>query len=235
MNWNPPDTWTAMGNWLRGLAATLPRPEAVVVISGHWEAKEFTVQTNSNPELIYDYSGFPPEMYQLKYPAPGAPKLAADLGLKTDPIRWYDHGVFIPFKLIYPEADIPIVQVSLKEGLDAAEHIVLGEKLAGLREQGVLIVASGMSFHNLRAFGPRAEAPSLGFDKWLKDSLAAPDRNARLARWKDAPYARFAHPREEHLIPLMVAAGAAGTDPVTTIFSGPIMGATVSAFQFDRR
>ena len=236
MDWNPPETWQRMGEWLRGLAAELPKPKAVLMISGHWEEREVTVQSNPQPSMLYDYSGFPPHTYQLQYPAPGAAWLTERvetlLGARRDPQRGFDHGTFIPLMLVYPEADIPAVQVSLRVGLDPAEHLEMGRKLAVLRDEGVLIIGSGMSFHNLRAFGPAAEKPSTAFDTWLTAAVAAEDRNTRLAAWEQAPSARFAHPREEHLIPLMVAAGAAGQDPGTLIFTDQIMGAKVSAYRF---
>jgi aromatic ring-opening dioxygenase catalytic subunit (LigB family) len=146
-----------------------------------------------------------------------------------------DHGVFIPFKVIYPKADIPIVQLSLKEGLDPAKHIAAGRAIAPLRERGVLIVGSGMSYHNLREFGRDVRAISDQFDSWLTNAACVPTAVARaekLARWEEAPGARRAHPREEHLIPLMVAAGAGGDDLGKKVFTDHVMGTTVSAFQF---
>jgi aromatic ring-opening dioxygenase catalytic subunit (LigB family) len=241
MEWDPPDTWDRMGAWLRGLAAELPRPKAVLVVSAHWEEAEFTLTGHPHPPLIYDYYGFPEHTYRLEYPAPGAPGLAdqargllaaAGFPARVDAARGYDHGVFIPFKLILPQADIPIVQLSLRQGLDPGEHLRMGAALAPLREQGVLIVGSGMSYHNLRAFGPSAAGVSAGFDAWLAETAAAPDRERRLARWDEAPGARAAHPREEHLLPLMVAAGAAAGEPGKRIFDDRVMGATVSAIRF---
>jgi aromatic ring-opening dioxygenase catalytic subunit (LigB family) len=194
--------------------------------------------------LIYDYYGFPEHTYKIKYEAPGAPALAreirelltqAGIPARLDPQRGFDHGVFIPFKLIYPNADIPTVQLSLKAGLDPAAHIEIGRAIAPLREQGVLIVASGISYHNLRDFGVDPNPASDRFDTWLAEAVSAPDpglRNERLLQWKLAPAARNAHPREEHLIPLMVAAGAARDDLGYKVFTDRIMGATVSAFSF---
>ena len=240
MEWNPPDTWDRMSAFLRGLPRIVGEtPRAIVVISGHWEESPLAVTAAPSPSLLYDYYGFPPHTYELKYPAPGSPKLAARVAglvnarLETE--RGFDHGVFIPFKLIYPDANVPVVQLSLKSGLDAAEHIRIGQALAPLRKEGVLIVGSGMSFHNLRAFGPAAGTPSVQFDEWLSAAVCAPDsgqRNQLLTSWKNAPSARFAHPREEHLLPLMVAAGAAGSDPGQRLFEDTVMGAKVSAFGF---
>jgi len=245
MDWNPPGTWDKMAEWLRGLGASIgEKPKAVLVTSGHWERDEFTVASNARPPLIYDYSGFPRHTYELKYDAPGSPVLAervrellgqAGIPARLDAERGYDHGVFVPFKLIYPNADVPIVQLSLRTGLDPSAHIHAGEALAKLRREGVLIVGSGMSYHNMKGFGGSAQGPSDQFDDWLSAAISEFDakaRNQKLAQWQQAPAARQAHPREEHLIPLMVAAGAAGEDVGQKIFSDRVMGATVSAYQF---
>lgn len=249
MEWTsgPPDTWDRMAAWLRGLPATLPeRPKALLVVSGHWEEPVTTVTTAKQPGLLYDYSGFPPHTYQLTWPAPGAPELAAKVrglleaaGLPSaaDSKRGFDHGVFVPLKVAFPEAELPTVQVSLREGLDPAEHLAIGRALAPLRDEGVLIVGSGMSFHNMRALmspSPRAHADSETFDAWLSEAVAAPGgrREALLSRWEEGPSARASHPREEHLLPLMVVAGAAGADPGQTVFRDEVMGVVVSAARF---
>jgi aromatic ring-opening dioxygenase catalytic subunit (LigB family) len=250
MDWNlmggPADTWNATAAWLRGLADTLStRPKAIVVISGHWEEPAFTASTAARPGMIYDYTGFPPHTYQLQYPAPGAPALAerivmllqaAGVPARTDPSRGFDHGVFIPFLLIFPDATIPVVPLSLKEDLDPTEHLAAGRALEVLRDEGVLIVGSGMSYHNMHAYRtPSATAPSEKFDAWLIETLGKRDRAQRwktLARWAEAPAGRNAHPREEHLLPLMVAAGAAGDAPGRRVFSDVVMMARISAFQF---
>ena len=247
MEWTmgPVDTWDRMAAFLRGLVDTLPaRPTAIVVLSGHWEAPAFTVSTDSNPALYFDYYGFPPHTYELRYPVPGAPALAhrianllgqAGLPSATESGRGLDHGVFVPFMLVAPEANIPIVQMSLKAGLDPAEHLAAGQALAPLRDENVLIAGSGMSFHNLRAYGnPSGGPPSKSFDAWLTSAVAAPpaERNAALAAWSDAPSARVAHPREEHLLPLMVAAGAAEQDQGRAIFTDQVMNVTVSGHRF---
>jgi aromatic ring-opening dioxygenase catalytic subunit (LigB family) len=218
----------------------------VLVVSGHWEAHPVAVNTQEHPPLLFDYYGFPPHTYQLKYPAPGDPRLAQEIrdilgaaGIDTagEGRRGLDHGVFVPFLLAWPEARMPLVQMSLKAGLSAAEHLRLGAALAPLRERGVLIVGSGMSFHNLRvrsaSNGPIME--SAVFDAALEHVVCARDpaeRNAGLARWDSLPAARFSHPREEHLLPLMVAAGAAGQDLGTRVFNGLMMGWTISGFRF---
>ncbi|MCL2657778.1 MAG: dioxygenase [Betaproteobacteria bacterium] len=245
MDWNPPDTWRNMQSFLEGLAAQLAvQPKAVVVISGHWEAPQFTVNSAAKPPLLYDYYGFPEHTYRLEYPAAGSPELAQRIAnLLTaegfacayDSERGLDHGVFIPLKLIYPEADVPIVQLSLRHGLDPAEHLRAGEALAPLRKEGILLVGSGMSYHNLRAFGPIGAAASQAFDAWLTATLEMPDvarRNTLLTHWTEAPAARQAHPREEHLLPLMVVAGAAGDAVGTKIYADKILGMTLSAFRF---
>lgn len=247
MEWTmgPRDTWNRMADWLRGLAATLPtRPKAVVVISGHWEEDAFAVTSAANPALIYDYYGFPKHTYRLTYPAPGDPALAArmvgmlaEAGLpaRADDQRGFDHGVFVPFKLIFPDADVPIVQLSLHGSLDPALHLDAGRALAPLRKDGVLIVGSGMSYHNMRGFGdPRSRRHSDMFDAWLTETIARTDassRNEALKNWASAPAARAAHPREEHLIPLMVATGAGGDGPGEKVFTDHPMETTVSAFR----
>ena len=247
MDWTmgPPDTWHRMAEWLRHVPDLVgATPKAVLVISGHWEEEPVAATSHPSPPLLYDYYGFPEHTYQLKYPAPGSTSLADRVGellteagfaVKKDAARGFDHGVFIPFKLIYPHADIPVVQLSLRAGLDAEDHIRIGRALAPLRGEGVLIVGSGMSFHNLRAFGPAAGPVSDQFDEWLTNAVCAPDpqrRDANLAAWTQAPGARLAHPREEHLLPLMVAAGAAGNEQGRKLFQDRVMGVTVSAFGF---
>ncbi|MFA5940430.1 MAG: class III extradiol ring-cleavage dioxygenase [Sinimarinibacterium sp.] len=245
MDWNPPDTWTRLGDSLRALSQQVPeRPQAVLAISAHWEAPAFAVTTQQRPPLLFDYYGFPEHTYRLTYPAPGDPALAqqvidrlgaAGLSAKGDAARGYDHGLFVPFKLIYPEAGVPMVQLSLRADLDPAAHLACGRALAPLRDEGVLIVGSGYSYHNLRVFGPAANEAATHFDAWLQDSLCervGAERERRLQEWEHAPAARQAHPREEHLLPLMVAAAAAGDEPGRCIFSEPVMGVLTSAFRF---
>ncbi len=241
----PPNTWHRMAEWLRHVPELVgSTPQAVLVISGHWEEEPLAVTSNPAPPLLYDYYGFPEHTYQLKYPAPGSPALAesvsellveAGFPVKKDPVRGFDHGVFIPFKLIYPHASIPIVQLSLRKGLNADDHIRIGRALVPLRREGVLIVGSGMSFHNLRAFGPAAGLVSDQFNEWLTNAVCAPDpqrRDDSLVGRKQAPGARLAHPREEHLLPLMVGAGASGNEQGRKFFQDRVMGVTVSAFGF---
>lgn len=245
--WGPADTWDATKHFLEGLAATLPEtPKAILVISGHWEEPAFTASSAAAPQLIFDYSGFPEHTYQLTWPAPGDPELAArvnDLltrsglpaGLNAN--RGFDHGVFVPLKVAFPEAQIPVVTLSLSSSLDPELHLAAGRALATLRDEGVLIVGSGMSFHNLRAYlRPETQERARAFDAWLTAAVESPagERDALLSEWRNAPFAAYAHPREEHLIPLMVAAGAGGNAPGSRIFSDEPMGAKISAYRFDQ-
>lgn len=244
--WGPADTWRSTQNFLEGVAATLPEtPRALLVVSGHWEEPAFTVGSSPAPRLIFDYSGFPDSTYRLTWPAPGDPALAArveqmllEAGLPaaTDANRGFDHGVFVPLKVAFPQAQIPVVTLSLASSLDPAMHLAAGRALAPLRDDGVLIVGSGMSFHNLRAYlRPETLERSRQFDAWLTQAVgaSAPEREARLKAWHSAPFAAFAHPREEHLVPLFVAAGAGGEAPGKRIFTAEPMGAAISAYRFD--
>lgn len=245
MDWpGDPYLWDEMGRFLRELAPLLPaKPKAIVVVSAHWEEEAFSVTGAANPPLFYDYYGFPPHTYELQYPAPGDPALAARIagllegaGLpsRVDPQRGFDHGMFIPLLLIYPQADIPVVQLSLKAGLDPETHLAAGRALAPLRDEGVLLLGSGMSFHNMQGFFRGGfDHPSRQFDQWLTQAAesSADERAALLQRWDGAPGARASHPREEHLLPMMVAAGAANA-PGRKVFEGDIKGSTISAFAF---
>ena len=241
----PADMWDRMAAFLRGLIATLDvRPKAVVVVSGHWEEASFAVNTAARPPLLFDYYGFPEHTYRLQYPVPGSPALAktvrdllegAGLATSEDAERGLDHGVFVPFLLVLPDADVPIVEISLRADLDPAAHLRAGAALAPLRDEGVLIVGTGMSYHNMRGFGAAAAEPSKRFDRWLTDAVTAPSASARnhaLVAWEQAPAGRASHPREEHLLPLMVAAGAALDDLGNKVFEDQVLGATVSAFRF---
>lgn len=198
-------------------------PKAVLVISAHWEEPEFTVQTSSAPPMIYDYGGFPPHTYEIQYAALGDVNLAmrvvelltnAGIVANTDGTRGYDHGVYAPLVMMYPEADVPVVQLSLRFGLDPAEHLAMGRALAPLRDENILVVGSGVpSYHNMRVRDVPVE--SKAFDEWLTETMvtSSPDeRIGRLLNWERAPFARINHPREEHFIPGLVIVGAAGTD-----------------------
>ena len=234
----------ALTRFMQGIPARLGRPRAILAISAHWEEPQASVTAAARPELIYDYYGFPPESYQIRYPAPGAPELAARVGdlLKAhniashaDPSRGFDHGLFVPLKLMYPSADIPCIQLSLLSSLDPAAHVRLGEALAPLCDEDVLIIGSGLSFHNLRAFfsepTEKSVADSLAFDEWLRHTLTAGEMNdtqraEALAHWQQAPAARFCHPREEHLLPLHVCFGAAKVRAMSAevVFNDRLMG-----------
>jgi aromatic ring-opening dioxygenase catalytic subunit (LigB family) len=242
---DPQGTWTGMADFLRQLPSRLPeKPKAILVVSGHWETRGFALTADPQPELVYDYYGFPPHTYALRYDAPGAPALAerarallTDAGFQAglDPKRGLDHGVFVPLKVVYPDADIPVVELSLDRSLDPALHLAAGRALAPLRDEGVLIVGAGMSFHNLRALGdPRAQAPSEAFDAWLSQAASLPGeaRSDALRDWAAAPAARICHPREEHLLPLMVAAGAA-EGPGQRIYHENVLQVALSGYRFD--
>ena len=247
MDWTmgPADTWDGLEAWLVGFPATLPEaPRALLVVSAHWETKGLAVTASPNPPLLYDYYGFPPHTYQLTWPAPGDPALAANVAtlltgagfeVQRDTQRGLDHGVFIQLKVSFPHAGIPTVQLSLERRLDPETHLAIGRALAPLRDDGVLILGSGMSYHNMQHFQRAlARDASATFDGWLAETLALPldERDRRLVSWAEAPLARVAHPREEHLLPLMVAAGAAGEDASEVVYRGQVMSATVSAFIF---
>jgi aromatic ring-opening dioxygenase catalytic subunit (LigB family) len=243
----PRDLWATMERYLRSVAAKVgAKPRAALVISGHWEEPVPTVQSATSHTLLFDYYGFPEHTYQLTYPAPGSPPVAArvrallasagiDSGEERE--RGLDHGVFIPFKLVYPDADVPIVQLSLQQGLDPTAHLAIGRALAPLREEGVLIVGSGMSYHNLRRFFVDAAAvnsTATAFDDWLGVAVtASPAERERLLRqWRSAPGAHECHPTPEHLVPLLVVAGAAGADEGLVDYRAPLLGKPISGFRF---
>jgi aromatic ring-opening dioxygenase catalytic subunit (LigB family) len=234
-----------LAGYLRGVHDLPPEPPAaLLVVSAHWEEAVPTVMTTPQPPMLFDYYGFPEESYQLSWPAPGNPPLAArvralldEAGILNgeDGTRGFDHGTFVPLMLTYPKAEVPAIQLSLKKGLDPAQHIEIGRALQPLRDEGVFIVASGMTFHNLRAMRhPSAPTVSEAFDGWLRGVMAEePEaRNTALVAWKSAPSARQAHPREEHLLPLMVAAGAAGSDRAALGFGGTAFGVRLSSYHF---
>jgi aromatic ring-opening dioxygenase catalytic subunit (LigB family) len=235
----------ALAEFLRSLPQTLAsQPKALLVISAHWEESVPTVLTAERPPMLYDYFGFPPEAYEITWPAPGDPILAervrellGNTGFETaaDAGRGFDHGTFIPLKVMYPQADVPTIQLSMLATLAPRTHIAMGSALAPLRDEGVLIIGSGMSYHNLRSLMSRqGRAVSETFDAWLRDAATAnPETTVEhLQEWASAPGARQAHPREDHLLPLMVVAGAAGSDQGRVGFSGLFGDARISAFQY---
>lgn len=237
------DLFRPMGRFLASVPALLPaRPTAVLVVTAHWEAQATTFSGGQQPQPVYDYYGFPPETYSITYGAPGAPELAdkaagllrrAGLKAAVDPVHGWDHGVFIPLKMMLPDADIPVLAMSLTQGLDPNQHVSIGEALRPLRADGVLIMGSGMSYHNLRQMGNGAAA--IEFDRWLDGALAgdASHRRSGLGQWSRAPSGRASHPREEHLLPLMVASGAGGDTPARKLWSGAVGPTAVSAWAFD--
>ena len=236
----------AMVEFMTRLPDQLRRPQAILVISAHWEESAGTLLGAAQPPMFYDYYGFPPEAYQITYPAPGSPGLAQrvaglleenGLPARIDPQRGFDHGLFIPLKLMYPQADIPSIQLSLLRGLDPAAHLALGKALRGLIQEDILVIGSGFSFHNLRVFswqGLSAPDPANdAFQDWLIEVCAGPlapsEREQRLLEWEKAPSARYCHPREEHLLPLHVCAGLANK-PAQLIFDNRILGKRGVAF-----
>ncbi len=250
MDWTmgPADTWDKMAEFLRSFDDVVgTRPESILVISAHHEGDTVEIMSSPTPPMLFDYGGFPPHTYELTYPAPGSPELAervsdllgdSAIAHRFDPQRGFDHGVFVPFLLMYPDADIPIVQVSLQSDLDPEFHLRLGRTLAPLRDEGVLIIGTGMSYHNMGRFGTeQSRRDSVVFDEWLTRACTADpaQRHQSLTEWADAPAARASHPREEHLLPLMVVAGAAGNDPGSRVFTDEVMGAHVSAYAFGER
>ncbi len=235
--------------FLKAIAKELGNPAAIVIVSAHWEEHQVTITGASHPEIIYDYYNFPPETYKIKYPASGHPQLASrireminagGINAHIDEHRGFDHGMFVPLKLIYPEADIPCVQLSMLADLDPLSHIRLGKALAGLREQNILILGSGLSFHNMEAFFSSDTSnnhKNIDFDDWLLEtcssgSLSPAERETRLSDWEHAPHARYCHPREEHLLPLHVCYGAACKDTplAEVIFNDEVLGQRVTGF-----
>lgn len=223
------------------------RIESILMISAHWEEARPTVHDGSMPGMLYDYGGFPEFTYSLQWPAPGNPALAArasqllrEAGFETatESERGYDHGTFVPMMIAFPEASIPVAQLSLVAGLDPATHFAMGAALEPLRDEGVLIIGSGMSYHNMRGFmsaDPRVLAASGHFDDWLAETVAIADpelRREALVHWRQAPDALACHPRSEHLVPLFIAAGAAGSDAGRREYSGILMGVHVASHVF---
>jgi aromatic ring-opening dioxygenase catalytic subunit (LigB family) len=221
------------------------RPKAVLAVSAHWDASRFSISTASRPPMNYDYTGFPPHTYQVSYPAPGDPVLAtrvrelsaaAGIEVAADPHQGFDHGVFVPLGLMYPNADMPIVMLSVKSDYDPREHLALGRALAPLRDEGVLIVGSGLTYHNMRGFNrDSSTADAEVFTQYLSEAVALADlraREARLIQWEHAPCARMAHPRADHLMPLLVATGAAGSDTGQVLFAETVMKIPMTSYVF---
>jgi len=236
--------------FLQTIPDQIEKPKSILVISAHWEEPFPTITSSEQPPLIYDYGGFPPESYEIKYPVPGSKKLAEQVqGLlnetgfhaELDDARGFDHGMFVPLKLMYPEADIPCVQLSLIKGLDPQAHIKMGAALTSLHEQGVLVVGSGSSFHNMRTIMASGQSVQSGkqkniiFNDWLLETctssaLSDDDRYKRLLNWQQAPHALYCHPREEHLLPLHVCMGSALGNISEAVFNGKVFGLAMSGF-----
>lgn len=234
-------------HFLQKIGTSLGQPSAIVVISAHWEERKVTITSGEAPSLLYDYSGFPDESYQIQYPAPGAPYLANkmfqllqqnNIDARLDNQRGFDHGLFVPLKIMFPAAKIPCIELSLVHGLDPAMHINIGKALTVLRKENVLFIGSGFSFHNLAAFFASGshlpDEKNAAFENWLIDTctsskLSAGERETRLIHWRNAPYANYCHPREEHLMPLHVCFGLSGS-PARLVFDGEIMGKRASAY-----
>jgi aromatic ring-opening dioxygenase catalytic subunit (LigB family) len=243
-------SWTPLSDYLKTVAKTVGRkPKAILVVTGHWDDEPVpTVSTATAPGMLYDYYGFPPNTYEIKYPAKGSPEVAkrvrelltaAGIDSAENAERGYDHGVFVPMMVAFPEADIPVVMMSLQRNLDAADHIAIGKALAPLRDEDVLIITSGMSYHNMRMFGRQDEAhvrQAIRFDDWLKEAVAKPssaEREETLESWEKNPDAVACHfPGSEHLTPLFVAEGAGGNDIGKAVFTTTFLGKPYSAFQF---
>ena len=239
----------AMNRFLRAFPDTIARPAAIIVISAHWEEPVISITAASSPQLLFDYGGFPAETYAYEYPAPGHPELAGRVRslLQADGIdarlnhqRGFDHGMFVPLMMMYPEADIPCIQVSLSTSLDAAEHVRIGQALGELKKEDLLVLGSGFSFHNMQALMSKRDDAidqrNREFETWLEQTcsdtdMTEVDREARLVGWEQAPHARYCHPREEHLLPLQVCYGI-GQSAATTVFQEPVSGFIASAYQW---
>lgn len=211
--------WTALGR-------SLPRPRGVLIASAHWETSVPMLTGNPRPDTIHDFGGFPQELYRLRYDAPGSPQIAArvvallkaaDITAGIDGCRGLDHGAWVPLRFIFPDADVPVVQLSVQPALGPAHHLRLGRALEALADEGVLVIGSGHTTHNLHdwARGRGRHEPlryAQAFATWLKERLTAHDIEALLAYREQAPDAVRAHPSDEHFLPLFVALGAAGID-----------------------
>lgn len=233
-------------DFLKNITPSLGKPSTILVISAHWEEASATITSGETPALIYDYGGFPDEAYKIKYPAPGNPQLAEKLfnllqnngvEAKLDNKRGFDHGLFIPMKIMFPDASIPCVQLSLLNSLDPKEHIRIGKALAELRNENLLIIGSGLSFHNMRAFFESkgvVDDKNEEFERWLintctNNNISENDREQRLEQWSEAPFARYCHPREEHLLPLHVCYGICSST-ARLVFDGKVIGKKACAF-----
>lgn len=219
-------------------------PACILLVSSHWQTCPVTISAAEKPGMLYDYHGFPSAMYRISYPAAGSPDWAYqaaaclqqwDIHYQLDTSRGFDHAVYSLLKPMWPAAEVPVVMLSVHAAMSAALHYRLGQALAPLREKGVLILASGQSFHNLSAHGAECRLLSLLFDCWLRDAVLKKTGIARqraLEHWHQAPAAQFAHPTAEHLMPLFVAAGAAAHEQASCVFGDFLADAATSAFCF---
>ncbi len=234
--------------FMKQLPQKVKKPDAVIVISAHWEESIPTIIGNKSPPLFYDYYGFPEETYKIEYPAQGNPELSKTvknlleekrIQSKITKERGFDHGVFIPLKMMWPVPDIPMTQISLIRGLDPKHHILLGNALQSLLEENILIIGSGFSFHNMSAFtydnSNKPDPRNDEFQEWLVDVCTGrytkSEREQKLIKWEKAPYARYCHPREEHLLPLHVCLGLS-KDSANVIFDDYILGKRAIALQW---
>ncbi len=240
------ESHTAMIAFMQHLPGKIRKPDSVITVSAHWEEDQASVLSNPSPPMLYDYFGFPDEAYAVNYPAPGNPELAerivSELGKRgipaiKEPDRGFDHGLFIPMILMYPKADIPVIQLSLIRGLDPSAHLALGKALQFLKGENILLIGSGFSFHNMQAFswkgGHGADEANDSFQNWLINTctgdLSEESRLNNLENWESAPAARYCHPREEHLLPLMVCQAYAGSR-AGLAFNDYILGKRSAAF-----
>jgi len=223
-----------LGPLLTHTGTTIDRPKAIVVVSPHWMTRDVRVTTSTQPSTIHDFGGFPQALYEILYPAPGGPDVAqhvidtltaAGLTVHADNMRGLDHGAWVPMTYLYPDASVPVIQVSMPNNLDSRAAYAFGQALSSLRDEGVLIVASGSMTHNLYEFRARSvdEAPyAREFADWIKDSVLSKDHTRLMQTLQIAPHAQRAHPTPEHFLPLLIAAGAAGRDTDVTLLDGGI-------------
>lgn len=222
------------GAQLRALGQALGKPKGIVIVSPHWMTRGLEITASVNPEIIHDFGGFPPTLYDIRYAAPGSPALAAraaQLLQRHSPTpslnatRGLDHGAWVPLLHMYPDADIPVVQVSLPFGSSAGQAWALGQALSPLGGEGVLVIGSGSLTHNLREFRmgeSAAAAYALEFTHWIRDAVERGDSDQLLHALERAPHAQRAHPTTEHFLPLLVAAGAASSAGPVTVLDGGI-------------
>ena len=249
--------YAQLAEMLKGLQADVARAKVIILVTAHWETEQPTMTVSEHPGMLYDYNGFPEETYRLKYPAPGAPALAKKVAetlsghgfnAEFDQNRGFDHGTFVPMMLMRPEADIPILQMSVLSSLDPAQHLALGRALSPIIRDDTILIGSGFSFHNLKALQGRlsegdaetGKALAAQFHAWLDDAACDPElpadkRDRALIDWAAAPGARFCQPREEHLLPLHVCIGAAQAANMTArkIFGEPVKGYQTSGYSWN--